>query len=316
MKTETLDLKRIFIFLGFAFGIAWAVALVIYLNGGLSWPVAGTLLAVVYMGAPALANVFTRLITHEGWRNTWLRPNLRRGWPFWLIAWFAPAVFIVLGMVIYFLLFPQHYDPTLGALTQLLKQQTAAYGVPAPDISPWIILLLQGGQALLIAPVINALFTFGEEFGWRAYLLQKLLPLGGRKAVVVLGVIWGVWHFPLTAMGHNYGLEYAGAPWLGFAAMTWFTFVLGTIMAWTVLKARSVWPAVIIHGAGNGTAAIALFFAQGNPNPVLGPSIAGVIGSLGIAVVALIIFFSRDGLTAAPEPPAAVPTVVEVSPAL
>ena len=94
----TLDKKRIYIFLAFAFGIAWAAWLVIALTGGIAgspsivpgspYTLALVLMAVVYMGAPAIANVLTRLITREGWQNVGLRPKLRRGWPFWLAAWF------------------------------------------------------------------------------------------------------------------------------------------------------------------------------------------------------------------------------------
>jgi membrane protease YdiL (CAAX protease family) len=38
--------------------------------------------------------------------------------------------------------------------------------------------------------------VFGEEYGWRGYLLPKLLPLGELRASLLVGVIWGVWHFP------------------------------------------------------------------------------------------------------------------------
>jgi uncharacterized protein len=40
------------------------------------------------------------------------------------------------------------------------------------------------------------LMVFGEEYGWRGYLLPKLLPLGEIRASLIVGVIWGVWHFP------------------------------------------------------------------------------------------------------------------------
>jgi len=150
--------------------------------------------------------------------------------------------------------------------------------------------------ALLIAPLINAIPILGEEFGWRAYLQPKLMPLGGRKTMVWMGIIWGLWHAPIIAMGHNYGLDYPGAPWLGILAMTWFTFVFGTFLGWATLRAGSVWPAVIGHGALNGIAGIYLFFTQGNPNLVLGPVVVGFVGSLGIAVVALIILLRRGAL--------------------
>jgi hypothetical protein len=70
-----LDTRRIFIFLGFAFGIAWIAGLIIYLTGGLTnspqiapgVSLALLLMAIVYMWAPALGNILTRLITREGW---------------------------------------------------------------------------------------------------------------------------------------------------------------------------------------------------------------------------------------------------------
>jgi uncharacterized protein len=50
-----------------------------------------------------------------------------------------------------------------------------------------------------VVPVLLAgtlLSVFGEEYGWRGYLLPKLLPLGELRASLIVGVIWGVWHFP------------------------------------------------------------------------------------------------------------------------
>jgi membrane protease YdiL (CAAX protease family) len=38
--------------------------------------------------------------------------------------------------------------------------------------------------------VLIGLFGFGEEFGWRGYLLPKLMPLGRWKAYVLVGIIW------------------------------------------------------------------------------------------------------------------------------
>jgi len=49
------------------------------------------------MFVPAVANIATRLITREGWSNTFLRPNLRRGWPFYLAAWSLPLLAIIVG---------------------------------------------------------------------------------------------------------------------------------------------------------------------------------------------------------------------------
>lgn len=296
MENHFVDWKRVLIFIAFAFGIAWLVALGLYLTGGLTGtPYTVTILAVGYMGAPALAHILTRLITREGWQGLYLRPNFKRGWIYWLICWVAPAIFAILGMVIFFALFPQYYAPNFSAVTKLM-QQSAAAGQPVPAMDPWVIVLIQILTALFAAPILNAIPILGEEFGWRAYLQPKLMPLGGRKAMLLMGVIWGLWHAPVIAMGHNYGTSYPGAPWVGILATIWIMFILGTFLGWAVLRGGSVWPAVIGHGAINGIAAIYVFFTQGSPNLVLGPSLAGIISSLGVAVVVFIIFLKRDAL--------------------
>ena len=300
MNKTFVDWKRVWIFVAFAFGIAWLVALVLYLTGGLvASPYTLILLAVGYMGAPAVAHILTRLVTREGWQGLYLQPNFRQGRLYWLICWVAPAIFTFLGMAVFFVLFPQYYDPTFSTVTKLMQGNSQFADQPLPAIDPKLIVIGQTLIAVLIAPILNAIPTLGEEFGWRAYLQPKLMPLGGRKTMLLMGIVWGIWHAPLIAMGHNYGTEYPGAPWLGILTMVWSMFILGTFLGWVVLRAGSVWPAVIGHGAFNGIAGIYVFFTQGNPNLLLGPSAAGIVGSLGLAMVALIIFLKRDALTVA-----------------
>ncbi|NMB88827.1 MAG: CPBP family intramembrane metalloprotease [Chloroflexi bacterium] len=301
METK-VDRKRIIFYLSFAFGIAWLAGLAIYLTGGIAGSpslIPGTninlavvLVVVLYMPAPALANVLTRLLTHEGWQNTYLRINFKRAWPYWLATWFGPALLTGVGLLVYFLIFPQYFDPQLGVLNQMIQQQYQQLGQTPPDIGLWTIVFAQTAQAVLIAPILNALPTFGEEFGWRAYLQPKLMPLGARKAILLMGVIWGVWHWPIIAMGHNYGLAYPGYPWAGMLMMVWFTFIVGTFLGWAAFRSASVWPAVIGHAALNGIAGIGVYMTQGDPNPLIGPMPVGILGSVGFAVLAAILYFS------------------------
>lgn len=302
MKTN-LDTKRITIFLAITFGLAWAVSLIIYLTGGLEnspiiipgTPItlAFVLLAIPVMWSPAIGNILTRIITKEGRENLYLRPHFKRSWPYWLAAWFLPGILTLVGMGIFFLIFPDTFDSSLGKLQALLD----ANGASGIEINLWLIVAAQTVQAMLIAPIVNSVATFGEEFGWRGYLQPKLMPLGGRKAMLLMGVIWGVWHWPIILMGHNYGLNYPGAPFLGPLAMVWFCIVLGIFLGWVTLKSNSVWPAVIGHAAINGIASLGILFIQGDPNPILGPLPIGIIGGLGFTLVALLIFFSPNGLT-------------------
>jgi uncharacterized protein len=327
-----VDTRRILIFCGLAFGIAWAVGLVVFLTGGMAhsptlvpgtpFTLAVVLVAVGYMWAPALANILTRRLTGEGWRDTHLRPQLRLGWRWWAVGWIAPSVLTLAGAALFFVVFPDTFDPSLGSLRALLDR--ALHGRPLP-FGVWVIALMQVVQAVLIGPVVNGLFTFGEEFGWRGYLQPKLMPLGGRKAMLLVGVIWGAWHWPVIAMGHNYGLQYAGAPWLGMLMMVWLTIVLGIFLGWLTLRGGSVWPAVIGHGAINAIAGIgmvavraadsaagslagmnALAATPRSYNPLLGPTAAGLIGSCGFALVAAVLLLHPRAL-AAPAPSGETP---------
>ncbi len=297
------DNKRIQLFLLFAFGIAWGTALIIYFTGGLAEsPVIleGTgitlslaLTAGVYMFAPAIANLLARRLTNEGWKNTGLSLKFKgHGWT-WLLAWMLPGILVLLGAIIYFLVFPNQFDPGLGMLQALTEQSGQAL-----PFSVGAIAFLQIAQAFLLAPLINSFFTFGEEFGWRAYLQPKLMALGFRKAMLWMGLIWGLWHAPLIAMGHNYGLSYWGYPWTGILGMIWFTLTVGTVLGWLTLKGRSVWPAVIGHAAVNGIAAVAVLFLKvgSTPNPLLGPLGVGIIANIPWLILAAILFWKNGEL--------------------
>jgi membrane protease YdiL (CAAX protease family) len=83
--------------------------------------------------------------------------------------------------------------------------------------------------------------TFGEEFGWRGYLLPRLMPLGQNWAILVSGVIWACWHLPLNLLyGANGGLQ-------GFPFWLVWTIGLGAVLGWLRLRSQSVWPAAIMH---------------------------------------------------------------------
>jgi len=297
--------RRLLIYLAFAFGIAWIVGLIIYLTGGLTnspelipsahITLALVLLATGYMWAPALANIFTRLLTHEGFHDLGLWPKLKRGWPFWLAGWFLPGILTILGMLIYFAVFPAQFDPKFTLLQQTLDNAAKLTGKAIP-ISAQTYFFIQIAVALFLAPILNCLATFGEEFGWRGYLQPKLMPLGTRRALLLVGLIWGVWHWPVIWMGYEYGFNYWGAPFVGPLLFLVFTVSLAILFGWLVLRAGSIWPAVIAHGAINGIAALGLVVMNGQPNMLLGPAPNGLLGGLPLILLAALIFIFLPGL--------------------
>jgi membrane protease YdiL (CAAX protease family) len=238
------------------------------------------------MFSPAIANVLTRLITNEGTQDLLIKPHFgSKRWLFWIIAWFAPGILTILGLVVYFLIFPAQFDP---AVTQLSEQVQAMNG--GASVNMRLVIISQVLQAFLLAPLLNAIPTFGEEFGWRGYLQPKLMQCDKRKGLLITNIIWGIWHWPIILMGYNYGTQYVGAPFLGPFAMTWFTVIVGVFLGWLTLKSQNVWPAVIGHGALNGIAALGLLVVRGEPHTLLGPAPTGLIGGIGFALTAILIF--------------------------
>ncbi len=300
---DELNKRRIKLFLLFAFGISWLTALVIYVTGGLTnspivmeesgISLAYILLASAYMWGPAIANILTRAVTKEEKGTLLLKLDFRANWRYVLAAWVGIPVLVLLGSALFFVLFPSYFDSGLT----VLSSQLAAYGADSSASFIYQFIIMQIAYAILVSPILNMISTFGEEFGWRGYLLPKLLPLGKRKAILLTGLIWGVWHWPVIAMGYNYGFDYPGFPWLGPLAMVWFTTLVGIFLAWVSLKSESVWPAVIGHGALNGIASIGVLFLVKNPPALLGPYPTGVISALPFLLaggIILLLAFPED----------------------
>ncbi len=276
--------KRLILFVALTIVLAWIVFLLIPVCG-LTY---GSGLSVVILAAamfvPALCNILTRLITKEGFKNMYLRPHFKGHMKQYLLVFFGPTALLFLSGAFYFLIFPGTFDPKLTVLKQLVVSSGQ------PGLSVLTMLLIQALTVAVIGPIVNIIPTLGEELGWRGYLLPKLREFfSDRAALVITGAIWGVWHLPVIVMGHNYGTEYAGYPWLGIFAMTVFCVALGVIEGYMSIKLDSVVPAAMIHSTVNAGAALPIYLAMGGYNPLLGPAITGLIGGLPFIVLAIIL---------------------------
>ncbi|HSB89348.1 MAG TPA: CPBP family intramembrane glutamic endopeptidase [Anaerolineales bacterium] len=280
---STVDRKRIFIFVAITFGITIAAAAAMSLSGGTTSDLApqtnlaGVLMLVIAF-APALGNIVTRLVTREGWSNLLLWPNLRRGWPVYPAAWGLPLVAILLGGAIYFLFFPGEFD--LSMVYARETESVAAAGTSAAILGREIL----AGLSLVL---VLTFVIWGEEFGWRAYLLPKLIPLGVRPAILLSGAVWGAWHWPMIFMGFQYGLDYWGAPIVGPLLFVLIILSPSVVYSWMTLRTGSVWPACIAHAVNNAFCVMTTYFLKGEPNALIGPGVEGIVGCLGYVLVAL-----------------------------
>ena len=112
----------------------------------------------------------------------------------------------------------------------------------------------------------------------------KFLP-----ASALIGLVWGIWHFPLILMGHN------GYPdrTLGILMMVIFCILGGIVELYFVCKSGTVWPAVFIHGTINALAGLGVLMIPGGTAFLTG--MTGVAGFLAfaVAIVAIYLYDSR-----------------------
>jgi len=246
------------VFICLSYGLAWLLALPLWLGDGLGSPWFLPL-AIAMMFTPTAAALIVSSVFEPGTR--FLRETglaIEKG------RLGVTVLYSIAGMGLAFLL-------SLGALPlaaalglftfdienfsafrALLEAKLPGHVLP-PSLPPLGVLVASQMVAMVALSPVNALAAMGEEIGWRGWLLPRLMPLGAPTAIVLTGIIWGCWHAPLILLGYNYGK----APgWISLACMVGMCTSVGILLAWLRVRSRSVWPCALAHGAINAAAGI------------------------------------------------------------
>lgn len=129
------------------------------------------------------------------------------------------------------------------------------YGVPVPEqVYPLALFVSFIGIAMIGLPLTQIAVVFGEEYAWRGFLQEELCRLGARRGVLLVGVIWGMWHFPVILSGTH---TYPPSPFGLFLALAFFV-GWGFIQSFAVLRTGSIWVPAFLHGLVNSTYAFTL----------------------------------------------------------
>ena len=295
MKTEHCEFNKTqtIKYLIFTFGVAWAIQIgvaLFYYNG---MAMVGQLLMAAMMFVPLLGVLVSgHPLKGMGWR-----PTLKRNILPFLTAWFSPAVLTALGALMYFLLFPSHFDLSGQALaesvgTEALRQMEAQ-GITYP-----VYVVISIVQALTYAPFLNMFLAVGEEAGWRGFLYPQIKARFGEKTGRITGgVIWGLWHAPAIGLiGYEYGFEYFGFPVLGILLFCVITVALGIICDWLYDRSGCIWLPSLFHGAFNAAATVplAVIASSTGSTRLLGPVPNGLIAGIPLLAFALILFVKTN----------------------
>jgi membrane protease YdiL (CAAX protease family) len=146
--------------------------------------------------------------------STWRRPA-RRGW---LLVLLVPPVAIL---------------AVLGLLRELVS----------PRFTP---------QVFLFGVAAGMLAGFCEEFGWTGFAYPRMSSrLGPLRAALLLGLLWGLWHFPVAdslgaASPHgSYFPEF-------FASFVAMLVALRVVIAWVYSSTGSLLMAQMLHASSTG----------------------------------------------------------------
>ena len=223
-------------------------------------------------------------------------PHLKGKVKWVFFALWIPAVLNLAGAVLYFLIFPGHFDAGFQTMKLAMGEEALAQ-MEAQGMTMEMQILLSSVSALTLGPVINMFLAIGEETGWRGAMYPFLKERFGKtKGRILGGIIWGAWHWPVMLLaGYEYGKDYIGAPFLGPAVFCLYCVFMGILEDIVYEKTGTIWGAALLHGAINAWTVYAyLLKPEFADRMIFGPATIGVISMIPVAVFVIVLAAKSD----------------------
>ncbi len=240
MNSKKATIKRLIVYLFISFIPFWIV--IPMLNSYYGEPIyasekamtAAYAVGVFGMLIPSIAHLITRLVTKEGFKNSYLGLNFKGNAKYYIASVAVKLAEVVIFAVLVWLVFAGDLSFSEAFASDEMNGRIGTY-------------LLQISVSIIIF-----FPAFGEEWGWRGYMMPKLTELMGRPAAIVVGgILWGLWHAPLTIAGHNFGVDYDFFPWLGILLMCVNCTFFNAFLTLITEKTKSIYPASFCHMINN-----------------------------------------------------------------
>ncbi len=221
--------RELWYFIPVAYIGAWVVAAPLWLTGFRraapsqhAGPLVAACLFTMMVVPAAVAILLTR--RHHRWRDVPRVLSLGVPHPRWRVV----VQFLCASMVL----------PLITAVGLIPAALLGVYQPALPE--SWWSLLAMPLSALISLPLY-----LGEEIGWQGYMMPRLTLRFGTVAGICLGgVVWGLWHLPMTALGGSY----PGHPlYIAVPVAVAVAVAAGALIAVIRIRTHSVWPAVAAH---------------------------------------------------------------------
>jgi len=197
-------------------------------------------LGILLNWAPGIAALITALITQRNLRGFgW-------GWGksrYHLLAWAVPVGIFTLTYALIWL-------TGLGGFYDEAHVAQVAGEMGLVDSSPYLVIMLLFAVQLTAGLLVHALFSIGEEIGWRGWLVPLLAHrYSFTYTALISGIIWMIFHYPLFLF---LGEAKDNIPlWYQLLNITIQGTAISLIVAWLRLKSGSLWPALWLHATTN-----------------------------------------------------------------
>jgi len=283
----SLRTKKILLFILLTFFIDWSMVYLYIALGGKVDSTGIMLLGLAYMFVPMIVTIIVQKAVFKqplaGPMGISFKVNR---WFF--VAWFLPPVIAFAVMGVSLLMPGVTFTPDMSGFLDSLaaglspqQLEQARQQLASMPVHPvWLILLL----ALIAGTTVNAIAGFGEELGWRGFLLKQLAFMGFWKSSALIGLIWGIWHAPLILLGLNYPQN----PQLGVLLMTVWTILMAPLFSYIRIKSHSVIAASIFHGTINAVPGLAVILIAGGTDLMVG--LTGLAGFIVFALADIFLF--------------------------
>jgi len=192
----------------------------------------------------------------------------------------------MLGIILFLLL--QAAFNLLFNLGEFTGKLERIYSLPLPSILYFPALVVLFISVTVIGlPLSGLASVFGEEYGWRGFLLCEFSETGKTRAALWVGLIWGIWHFPVILRGvHTYP-----ASGLGISMGIIFFVLWGMIQGYAMFKTGSIWIVSFMHGLVNSIYSFILTYVVKPENKIYSFGL-GIYGLICLGVV--VYFIMKD----------------------
>ena len=211
MKTE---IKYSLIFIVLVLVISWSITLFLFSNSETIE------LFPLVMLIPAIVGIILNSVQHRSIKKVFKPITTRINLKSILFSVFYPLLFIGLVAVI-----------------------VSLTGIASFNSDKLSTLATFPGIAAII---IGFVLMFGEEYGWRGFLLKELATVKGKiYSAIIVGIVWALWHGPIVyGLANHTNME---NPILLTVIQMGAVFVFSIPFAYSYFLTNNILPPMIFH---------------------------------------------------------------------